>query len=429
MMTHTQPDHSTLATLPVAASAQRAGLLSTGLLAAGLLATGLLVGCAGTASSSAGERARTITAWQGEAQPSGVEVIARVQQTPGNIAVSPEGRIFISLHPFGAPTQRVLEVLPTGETRPYPNEAWSKAVGEDGKGIEGIIGLRCTQAGVLWMLDLGSAKSPARLVAWDTRSETLVKTISLADSVTSRSFVQDLAIDTQRNMVYIADCGLGDLSTPPEPAIIVVDVASGTSVRVLQAEERLLPERFAEMVIDGTEVRAVGKDGKPFAPRVGLNPITIDHTNTFVYFGAMHGTCLYRIRAELLASARALPKAERDARLAEGIEFVGNKRVSDGITIDTAGNLYVTDVSNNAISIVENHSDGDRHLYYLHRPFLRDIEYLAWADGLSMGPDGKGYATVNQLHRHAALNAGTVGNTPPYFIVRFTPRAPGVVGR
>jgi hypothetical protein len=367
--------------------------------------------------------------WTGETKPSGVEVIARLSQTPGNIAVSPDGRIFISLHPFGNPTQRVLELLPDGSTKPYPNAQWSQAVAADGIGIEGIIGLRCTAAGVLWMLDLGSPQHPPKLIAWDTRREKLVRTISLAGSVTPRSFVQDLALDTQRNKVSIADCGLGDLSTPPEPAIIVVDMQTGQSTRVLHADRHLLPAPFAEMVIDGTEVRAVGKDGKPFAPRVGLNPITIDHTNTFVYFGAMHGGSIYRMRAEALANAAKLPASERDATLADAIEWVGHKRVSDGITIDTASNVYITDVSNNAISILENHSDDDRHLSFLNRPFLQDIEFLAWADGLSMGPDGKGYATVNQLHRHAALNAGVPGNNPPYFIVRFTPRAPGAVGR
>lgn len=367
--------------------------------------------------------------WKGEVAASGVEVIAKLEQTPGNIAVSPDGRIFLSLHPFGAPSQRVVEVTAEG-TKPYPNAQWSKAVGEDGVGIEGIIGIRCGADGVLWMLDTGSARHQAKLVAWDTRAEKLHKVIEIGRATTPRSFVQDLAIDPERERIYIADCGLGDLSTPPEPAMIVVNTRSGSATRVLQQHPSFMPQASASMVIDGTEVRAVNSAGQAFAPRVGLNPITIDATNTLVYFGAMHGTQVWSIPAAVLAKAGEANSAKAgatDELLASAIKLEGSKGVSDGISIDSAGNVYVTDVANNAIGVLEARraSDGSRP----YRILAQDATYLSWADGISMGPDGKAYVVVNQLHKHAALHAGVAANNPPYFVVRVTPLARGEVGR
>lgn len=39
------------------------------------------------------------------------------------------------------------------------------------------------------------------------------------------------------------------------------------------------------------------------------------------------------------------------------------------------------------------------------------------------------YVTVNKLHRTAQLNAGKDESEPPYYIIRFRPLAPCVLGR
>jgi hypothetical protein len=39
------------------------------------------------------------------------------------------------------------------------------------------------------------------------------------------------------------------------------------------------------------------------------------------------------------------------------------------------------------------------------------------------------YVVVNQLHRHAALNAGNQATKPPFAIVKFKPLAGSTVGR
>jgi hypothetical protein len=39
------------------------------------------------------------------------------------------------------------------------------------------------------------------------------------------------------------------------------------------------------------------------------------------------------------------------------------------------------------------------------------------------------YVTVNKLHRTSQLNAGSDESEPPYYIIRFPPLAPCVLGR
>jgi hypothetical protein len=64
-----------------------------------------------------------------------------------------------------------------------------------------------------------------------------------------------------------------------------------------------------------------------------------------------------------------------------------------------------------------------------YRLLFRDKERLCWPDGVSAGPDGLMYVTINKLHRTAALNAGVHASQPPYYIIRFRPLGAAVMGR
>jgi sugar lactone lactonase YvrE len=349
--------------------------------------------------------------------PDRVEVVARMEAPPGNIALAPDGRRFVSMHPFGNPDHCVREVLSDGTSRPFPNGPWGGKPGVDGVGLASVIGIECDVRGRLWMLDMGSEDLVPRLVVWDLASDQLERVIPIPAPVSVRGgFPQDLAIDLTHRRVYIADMGLTGIGGTTLPAIIIVDLETGSARRVLENHPALRSEPDALMVIDGKPVTALTQDGKPFAPSLGINPITIDHEDRWVYFGAMHGRSLYRVRAADLTD-EALPQDV----LATRVSRFGEKPVSDGITVDRAGNVYTTDVNHNAISVTDQ-SGRSRRL-------VRDDTLLSWPDGLSFGPDGMLYATVNQLHRHAPLNAGVHEAASPFFVVRVQPVSPGAQGR
>src|SRR5262245_42513743 len=53
---------------------------------------------------------------------SALELVADLDYPPGNIAVSPTGRVFFTFHPQGSPPQKVVELV-NGRLVPYPDAA------------------------------------------------------------------------------------------------------------------------------------------------------------------------------------------------------------------------------------------------------------------------------------------------------------------
>ncbi|TBR42549.1 hypothetical protein CBF23_007105 [Marinomonas agarivorans] len=325
---------------------------------------------------------------------------------PGNLAIGPDGRMFMSVHEFYGPELRIVEVMPNGSTKPYPTKRWARAPEGDGDGLNGVLGLRVDKEGILWMLDGQTKTHAGRLVGWDTKTERLHAIHYVGQPVArSSSFLNDLAVDREHEAIYIADTGDGANS-----ALIVVDLDSGRARRVLEGSRFTVPESIP-MVIDGREIKLGGQPA-----RIGVNPITLDATNTWLYFAPMSGTSLYRIRTTDL-----LDESLSDEALAQRVQRYGDKPISDGSTIDTAGNVYITAMTDNAIGVTR--ADGEYEVLF------QSDTTLAWSDGFAVGADGYIYATVNELHRSPVLNGGKDESKGEYRIVRFAPLAPAVNGR
>lgn len=337
-----------------------------------------------------------------------IEEVLRLDNRPGNPAVSADGRLFFSMHPFGRPEYKLMERRADGTAAPYPSPAASR------DGFAAVIGLRIGADGVLWVLDMGSAGQPPKLVGWNTRTDALEKAIALPDAaVRPNSFLQDFALDQRRGLAYIADTTMETPTARARPAIVVVDLKAGTARRLLEDHPSFRAEPV-DMTIDGRRLTVKGLDGAEQPFRLSLDPVTIDPAYEWVYFGPMNGRGLYRVPAAALADAALSADA-----LAGRIQRYGEKRSSDGISIDGSGNVYVTDVEAKAIGVAN--AQGYR--------VLAQDDRLVWPDGLAVSADGWIYATVNQLNRASGVNAGEEAGRPPYLIVRTRALAPSAVGR
>jgi sugar lactone lactonase YvrE len=338
-------------------------------------------------------------------------ILAQLRQGPGNVTATPSGRIIMSQHQFYEPETSVVEWRADGSITPFPNATLNDRSRRSDLTLDSVLGIRTDAEGVVWMLDNGmrSGVTP-KLVGWDTRRDKLHRVIYLPEPVAPKNaFVNDFTVDSRHNRIFIVDPAGG-----ANAAIIVVDLTTGAARRVLEGHSSVVPEKI-DLMIDGRPIETKDVDGRLTRPRIGVNPVTEDLENAWVYFGPMHATSLYRIKAADLADESLDQNA-----LAARVERYSGKPICDGVTIDRAGNIYLGDLAENAIGVIK----PDRS--YVQ---LAQSPELAWVDSLAFGPSGKLYAVVNQLHRSAALNGGVDRSRPPYLLIEVKALAEGMPGR
>lgn len=336
--------------------------------------------------------------------PASLEVFASLDVAPGNITFSPDGRVFLSLHQFHDPEICVCEFV-DGELVPYPARPHAKSLE-----LASVLGIQCDRNGWVWMLDNGdqSAKLP-KLVAWDSRRDALARVFYLPPPLThADSFVNDVAVDLTHNVVFISD------PIQEGSAIIRVDIGTGLATRILEGHESVVPTDV-DLVIDGTPVQLRDGDGELARPHLGVNGIVLDANDEWLYFCPMHARHMYRAKTVDLCDT-----ALSAAQLAARVERYAERPICDGISIDGDNNIYLGDLAANGIGVIK--ADRSYELFVAS-------DKLAWTDSLSFGPDGSLYCDSNQLHRSAVLNGGQEASRPPYYIMRVTPLAAGVVGR
>ena len=364
-----------------------------------LLAALLLGGCqpGSTTEPTTSEEPSEAAAENADAA---LHVVAELEKGPGNLTVTPDGQVLVSLHQFFGHETRVARVLEDGQLEPFAADA----------GLDSVLGLQADASGTVWLLDNAMrGGGTRRLVGWHATDDRLVADIDLTGASAEDSFLNDLAVDPDRGAVYIADPAGG-----ANAAILVVDLTAGTARRVLEGHESVTPEDL-DLIIDESPVRMLTEDGTEIRPRIGVNPIAIDQTGEWLYFGPMHATSLYRV-----ATADLRDTGLTAEQLAERVERFADKPICDGISIDHDGNIYLGDLAANAIGVI----GPDRQ----YRTLVAD-ERLSWVDAFSFGPDGHLYTVVNQLHRTAALNGGQEATEPPYLVLKLEPLAAGTSGR
>lgn len=319
---------------------------------------------------------------------------------PGNIAVSKKERIFLSTHHFFGSEHKIVEIQSDGKAVAYPNAKFSKS-------LNPVLGVIVDTKDVLWILETASAKDRAgRLIGWDINKNQLYKMIYIAAPVIpENSFLNDIAIDRTNEAVYITDTAAGKNS-----ALIVVDLKTGETRRVLEGSAFTKPEDI-DMVIDNKQVTLGGQPA-----RIGANPITIDHKNEWVYFAPMTSTAMYRVKTKDLLDTALTP-----SELTSRVETFGKKPISDGITIDNQGNVYITDITNNAVGYMD--PKGKYHT------LSTDDEVLSWTDGFANGNGKTIYITANKLHRSPVLNGGVDESQGKFYILSIEAKSAVSQGR
>lgn len=294
---------------------------------------------------------------------------------PANMAISNEGRMFVTGHPIVASDKKVVEISAIGSKNVYPNTKYSDSSNKNDSIIKATIGVTVDSKDNLWVLDMGAKQ----FVVWNIKTNRLNRIIKIpSDVLTPTSFLQDFALDEKRGRAIIADMTQGDLKSTPTPAFVVVDINTGKASRVAQSHKSMMPD------IEGG-----------FA----LNPIAIDPSFEWLYFGALNGKKVYRVKASSFNDEKTVIK---------NIEFYAPKSYSDGIKVDKNQNVYITDIEKQAIGV--SNKDGYKIIATLPKG-------QTWPDGVEI-KDGYVYGVINQLNRTPALNNGKDDTKGSFLIVK-----------
>jgi sugar lactone lactonase YvrE len=311
------------------------------------------------------------------------------------IAVSKAGRVFVNF-PRWSPNipMSVGEVDSAGKVRPYPNEklnGW--LLGEDPKGK-----FVCVQSVYidgkdrLWILDPanpmfgGVVEGGPKLIHIDLKSNKVLRTFFFDEEIAPpRSYLNDVRIDTKNETAFMTDSGMG--------AIVVLDLASGASRRVLDDHPSTKAEEITFTVQNRQMAMKVHSDG-----------IALDENDGWLYYQALTGRTMYRIPAKALRETLRDDEPFDPVKLGEKVRKVAESGVSDGLFYTKRG-ILVSALEENAIKRVDSKGRVETVIW---------DPRISWPDSFAEGPDGSLWFTTSQIH---------LGPNPPtpYRIYRIPP--------
>ena len=319
-----------------------------------------------------------------------LELVADLPFPPGNVAVSQTGRMFFSFHPEGNPQFNIAELV-DGEIKEL------EFTSETPVQIESVLSLRIDQQNRLWLLDYAShGTGTPKIVAISLDTMEVVHYHEFSSDIAPiGSHLNDFQVDASGQYIFIADASIFGLS----PAVIVYDVSAKAAKRVIEDHESVVGDKYIP-VIEGEKMLMLGV----FAIRPGVDSIALSRDQKWLYFSPVTDEYMHRAPVSALID-KQLP----NEKLLETIERFAPKTMSDGITTDNAGNIYISDIEHSAIVVMDK---SGKMTTLLRDPNLR------WPDGFSFGPEGDLYVTASALQHVMLKPASYVKQKGPYQIFK-----------
>ena len=319
------------------------------------------------------------------------------------ITISKTNRLFINFPRWSDHYENaVVEILPNGSTRPYPDETWNRW---DGKPATAGKAFVCVQSVVvddndsLWILDpAGPMTGPVvaggpKLVQVNLQTNQVTRVIPFGSDIAPvDSYLNDIRFDNQRNVAYITDSG--------HPGLVIVDIASGKAHRALDGHPSVMAQPSVDIAINGKPVR--DQNGKQ--PMFNADSIALSPDKAYLYYQPLTAATLYRIKTSVLRDSAA--------SAASAVETVAQTFPTDGMWMDKQGNLYLSNITKNTIT--RRTPDGKMEN-------VATDNRLQWPDTFTQGQDGTLYVTASHIHETPKYNHGKLALSSPFSVYKLKP--------
>lgn len=226
----------------------------------------------------------------------------------------------------------------------------------------------------------------------NTQNDEVERIYTFDDLDKVRSGLNDVCIDTKRQLAYLSDPGMA--------VLIVLDLKTGKTRKVLEKTKFTLADPDIILSYQGKEMR--NAEGKPFSSNV--NGIALTKDFEYFYFKPINKKELFRIPTKYLADSKL-----SDDFLATQIETFPNAGVTHGLEADAKGNIFLTNSLDYSIRYLS--PDGKIHT-------LVQDSRLLWPDSFGIGTDGYLYFSCAQLQNEATWNNGVNKAELPYTIYK-----------
>ena len=324
------------------------------------------------------------------------------QQITGVGVSTRSGRIFVNFPYWSDDHSISVAEIVNGQPKAFPNDEWN-APGPAATHFVCVQSVVVDDQDNLWVLDPAApkmqeiVKGGPKLVKIDLGTNQVVQTIPFGEDVApKKSYLNDVRIDTRTNTAFITESANG--------AIVVVDLKSGRARRLLEGHPSTQPEKNVKLVVDG---KALIDQQKKTPPQIASDGIALDVKNGYLYYHALTGHTLYRIKTSFLTDEK-IPEKELESK----VENVGQTPAPDGMLEAPDGSVYLTDLEGSAVARWD--PAGKRPEQVIaDKPLL-------WPDTLSWGPEGEIYVTASQIENMPRFNNGKSTRTEPYKLWKIT---------
>lgn len=320
------------------------------------------------------------------------------------VSVSSDNRLFVAFPKQEVNYQYGLTEIVNGKRIPYPNEQWNKE-GDKKDHFVSVQDLYVDANDYLWVLDSKPSSSGSifggenkttegqfKLLKINTKTNNVDRIYTFDDLDKSKSGLNDIRVDVKKNIAYLSD--------PGQAAIVLLDLTTGKTRKVLEKTPYTLADPSIVLSYDGIDMR--DKNGKPFISNV--NGIALTHDFKYFYFKPINKTHLFRIETKYLVDKNLTDKA-----LEKKIEDMGDVGITHGLIADKKGNIYLTTSLDYTIKYIT--PKGKLHT-------LVQDSRLLWPDSLGIGTDGYLYFSCAQLQRDAKWNNGVSKEEFPFQIFK-----------